>query len=242
MKKIFLVLTLLLVTSTFQAQKRWFTRERLSNDATGGKGSLDNKLFSWGYFMGFNSYDFKFDYDEFLGDNDTDILVESSSGFNVGLIADLRLHEHLNLRFEPGLVFTQRDLTFPGLTAPKDYLRQVKSTYIHLPLLLKISTKRLNNVKPFIVAGVSTSVNLASNEKNPEDNGEGRFRMKTHSNNYEVGFGIDLYLYFFKFTPSIRGVFGLGDELVADDDPNSPWTGNIDKLSTRGIFVNFTFQ
>jgi hypothetical protein len=29
---------------------------------------------------------------------------------------------------------------------------------------------------------------------------------------------------------------------VADDDPNSPWTGNIDNLATRGIFVNFTFQ
>ncbi|WP_026450529.1 porin family protein [Aequorivita capsosiphonis] len=242
MKKLFFVLTLLLVTSTFQAQKKWFTRERLSNDATGGKGNLDNKLFSWGYFLGFNSLDFKFDYKDDFGDQDTDILVESSTGFNVGLIADLRLHKYINLRLEPGLVFSQRDLTFPGLTEPKDYLRQVKSTYIHVPLLVKISTKRLNNVKPFVVAGVSTSLNLASNEKNPEDNSEGRFRMKNNSNNYELGFGIDLYLYFFKFTPSIRGVFGLGDELVRDDDPNSPWTGNIDKLSTRGVFINFTFQ
>lgn len=242
MKKLFLVLTLLLVTSTFQAQTKWFTRERLSNDATGGQGSLDNKLFSWGYFLGFNSYDFKFDYKEDFGELDTDILVESSSGFNVGLIADLRVHKYINLRLEPGLVFAQRDLTFPGLTQPKDALRQVKSTYIHVPLLVKLSTERLNNVKPFVVGGVSTSLNLASNEKNPEDNNEGKFRMKSNAYNYELGFGIDFYLYFFKFTPSIRGVFGLNDELVADDDPNSPWTGNIDKLSTRGVFINFTFQ
>ncbi|WP_310992515.1 porin family protein [Aequorivita marina] len=242
MKKLFFLLALLLATSSIQAQKKWFTKERLSNDATGGKGSLDNRLFSWGYFMGFNSYAFKFDYKEYMGEAETDILVESELGFNVGLIADLRLHKHINLRFEPGLIFNQRDLTFPGIEEPKDYLREVKSTYIHMPLLVKFSTKRLNNVKPFVVGGVSTSLNLASNEKNPEDNSEGRFRMKASAFNYEIGFGIDFYLYFFKFTPSIRGVFGLGDELVPDEDPNSQWTGNIDKLSTRGIFVNFTFQ
>ena len=53
---------------------------------------------------------------------------------------------------------------------------------------------------------------------------------------------IDLYLFFFKFTPSIRGIFSLNDELVRDSDPNSAWTGNIAKMSSRGVFVNFTFQ
>ena len=60
--------------------------------------------------------------------------------------------------------------------------------------------------------------------------------------NYELGFGIDFYLEYFKFTPSIRGVFALTDELVPDQDPNSPWTGNIESLKTRGLFINFTFE
>ena len=168
--------------------------------------------------------------------------MERSAGFNVGLIGDMRINEYLNLRLEPGLYFTQRNLNFPGFTEQKDYLREVKSTYIHVPLLLKVSTKRLNNIKPFIIGGVSTSLNLSSNEKNPEDNEQGKFRMTKSTNYYELGFGIDFYLYYFKFTPSIRGVFAMSDELVPDDDPNSPWTGNIDKLATRGIFINFTFQ
>jgi len=58
----------------------------------------------------------------------------------------------------------------------------------------------------------------------------------------ELGFGIDFYLSNFKFTPSIRGVFALSDELVPDEDPNSPWTSNIESLKTRGVFINFTFQ
>ena len=66
--------------------------------------------------------------------------------------------------------------------------------------------------------------------------------MTTNNYNWEIGFGIDFYLYYFKFTPSIRGVFGFNDELVRDDTPNSQFTGNIDKMTTRAIFLNFTFQ
>ena len=67
---------------------------------------------------------------------------------------------------------------------------------------------------------------------------------------YEVGFGVDFYMYFFKFTPSIRGIFAINDELVRDDNPNyplnpqytSPWTGPVDFLGTRGLFLNLTFE
>jgi hypothetical protein len=59
---------------------------------------------------------------------------------------------------------------------------------------------------------------------------------------YELGIGIDLYLTWFKFTPSIRGVFSIKDELIKDIDPNSPWTQNISQMQTRGLFINFTFQ
>ena len=59
---------------------------------------------------------------------------------------------------------------------------------------------------------------------------------------YELGFGIDLYLFNFKFTPSIRGVFAINDELVRDNFENSPWTGNVNSMKTRGVFLNFTFQ
>lgn len=59
--------------------------------------------------------------------------------------------------------------------------------------------------------------------------------MKQNVYGYELGFGIDLYTEYFKFTPSIRGVFALTDELVPDNDPNSPWTGNIAAMRTRAF-------
>jgi len=198
----------------------------------------DKALLNWGYFLGFNQYDFQFEYN-----NDTeDVLVSKSIGFNVGLIGEMRINEFLDLRLEPGLLYNARTLGFPGFLEERDAIREVKSTYINFPLLLKTSTRRFGNWKPFLIGGVSASLNLGSNEDALDDNSSGTFRMKKWVYNYELGFGIDFYLEYFKFTPSIRGVFAISDELVPDNDPASPWTSNINALRTRGIFINFTFE
>jgi hypothetical protein len=200
--------------------------------------NFDKQRVHWGYFLGFNAYDFKIDR-KAVGE---EILVESTTGFNVGLVGNLRLTEYIDLRFEPGLYYTQRNLRFPGFEDEFDALREVRSTYIHFPLLLKFSSKRIGNIRPYLVGGASQTLNLSSNAKSRDDNFEGRFRVKTWTTNYELGFGIDLYFEYFKFSPSIRGVFGTGDELIRDDDPNSPWTGGIKSLSTRAVLINFTFH
>jgi hypothetical protein len=242
MKHFFVFITFLLIIQTSNAQL--FKKEKVTYDANQGRGSTDNDLLRWGYFLGINNYDFNFDYNEDL----RDIYVKRSPGFSVGLIGNLRINDFIDLRLEPGLLITTRELIysqtyFQGTSFnTSDLSREVKSTYIHIPLLVKISTKRINNFKPFVVAGFSTALNLSSNEDNPNDNSNGQFRTTSNNLFYELGFGIDFYLYNFKFTPSIRGLFGINDELVPDKDPNSPWTSNINSMKTRGVFVNFTFQ
>ncbi len=237
MKYALYLICLLLVSPSVSAQL--FSKEKILNQE-----NFDKQRLTWGFFLGYNSYDFKFEYEQDL----PDILVERTGGFNVGLISDLRINDYINLRFEPGLIITQRNLQYDPLYFQgqdfndSDLLREVKSTYIHFPLLVKFSTKRINNFKPFIVGGFSTALNLSSNQDNPEDNSGNEFRTKKNMLFYELGFGIDFYLYWFKFTPSIRGVFALNDELIRDVDPNSPWTGNVQSMQTRGVFINFTFQ
>ncbi|MFT5752189.1 MAG: hypothetical protein ACI828_001034 [Flavobacteriales bacterium] len=237
MKIFFAVLFTLLFTQESIAQTGdWLTRSRVQKMQ-----NLDKQVLSWGYYFGINSFDFNFDYRE----DRPDIQVERETGFTVGMVGDLRISEHINLRLEPGLVYAQRNLIYPddpAFTTEEDQLREVGSTYIYIPLLLRFSTKRLNNIKPFVTFGVATAYNLSSNERNPDDNGDGQFRTTTRPFFYDIGFGIDLFLDRFKLTPSIRGVFAVSDELVQDDDPNSPWTSNITRMSTRGIFLNFTFR
>ena len=219
-----------------------FVREKIENLP-----NFDKKILHYGYFVGLNDYDFKFEYSSnyYTLLNLNDIEIEKSNGFNVGLIGDLRINDFFNLRFEPGLYANQRKLIYPdqdGLNSENDKIREIKSTYIHLPLLIKFSSLRINNFKPYVVGGISSSLNLSSNEKNNDDNSNNVFRMKTNSLYYEVGFGIDFYLTYFKFSPSIRGIFSLKNELVKDNDLNSPWTSNIENLYSRGLLINFTFE
>lgn len=233
MKKI-IVFTLLLMFSLGQAQ----TKGMFSKDPIINLENFQKQRLYFGYYLGFSSFDFKFDYKTVS----TDIQVKKSTGFNVGVVADLKLQEHLNLRFEPGLYYTKRTLYFPDFEREIDAVRDVNSTYIHFPLLLKFSSVRTGNIRPYIVGGLSTTLNLSSNSKSLDDNLQQKFRVKPWSTNYELGFGIDIFSEYFIFSPSIRGCFSLKDELIRDNDPNSPWTGNIESLKTRAVFINFTFH
>ena len=234
MKKIIVFLFFASVLSGYaQRSKNIFSRDPIINLE-----NFQKKKIYYGFYLGFNSYDFKIDYKS----ETPDILVNKTTGFNVGIIGDLKLQEYINLRFEPGLYYTKRDLYFPNFTSSNNALREVNSTYIHFPLLLKFSSLRTGNIRPYGLGGLSAALNLSSNSKVMDDNFQQRFRVKSWTTNYELGFGIDLFSEYFIFSPSIRGVFGINDELIRDNDPNSPWTGNIESLKTRAVFINFSFH
>ncbi len=233
-KKIVLFGFLLMISVTFFAQ-----RERVENLPT-----FDDRKIHYGFYLGLNQNDFK------LNIRNSDIFdagytVEPTYGFNVGLIAELRLHKNLSIRLEPGLMTNSKNIIFNHLTNasnPRDSIREVSSTYLHVPVILKFSTDRYKNIRPYVLAGVSYDHNFSSNEANQDDNSAGQFRMKTSNFMYEVGMGIDIYLSFFKFSPSIRGVFAINNEIKYDNDPNSQWTSPVNFMGTRGLFLNLAFE
>ena len=234
------VLSIFFIFCSIQfASAQLFSKERVLNNE-----NFDKARLSYGYYLGFNVYDYNFDYHTDV----KDIQVLKSTGFNVGLVGNVRINDYVDIRIEPGLVISRRELNynqtyFTGIAfEDKDLIREIQSTFIHVPLLVKLSSKRINNIKPFVVAGISTALNLSSQEENPDDNSKNVFRVTKNNMYYELGIGVDIYLTWFKFTPSIRGVFSMQDELIKDIDPNSPWTRNIAQMQTRGLFINFTFQ
>jgi hypothetical protein len=243
MKKIIvLILLTIAIKGNAQNSKSIFGKDPIIN--------LENwqkKKIYFGFFLGFNSYDFKIDYKRMETDPgySTDIQTDNAVGFNVGLVTNVRLMEYLDLRFEPGLYYANRTLHYPptvGFNSPNDAVRDINSTYINFPLLLKFSSLRTGNVRPYLLGGVSANLNLSSNAKSLDDNLEERFRVKSWTTNYELGFGIDIFSEYFIFSPSIRGQFGISDELIRDKDPNSPWTSNIESMKSRGFLINFTFH
>jgi Outer membrane protein beta-barrel domain len=261
MKKLVLLYIIIFILSTplIHAQKERI--EYLPN--------FDKRTLHFGYYLGLNKNSFKVSYYDQSGfdtsspvnpipEKDMFLSVNSSVGFNLGFIIDYRLHKNINLRFEPGLMSNSKELTFidanldaaingiPIYRGNRDPVRKIAGTYVHLPLLLKFSTNRLNNIRPYVIGGVSYDFNLSSNQDNSKDNYDTEFRMTKNNFMYEVGIGMDFYFYFFKFSPSIRSVFAISNEIVPDEIRNpkisSPWTGPIDYFGTRGIYLNLTFE
>ncbi|MDO5105087.1 porin family protein [Capnocytophaga sp.] len=205
---------------------------------------FDEKPLQWGYYFGANLFDFKFNYEKLDYTTRTirEIRTEKNWGFNVGLSGSMRLAKFLDLRIEPGLVYNKRNLYFPGMEEKRDQLREVKSTYIYIPLLLKFSSARWYNFKPYLTAGGSMAINLSSNYNLNIDNYEGIFRTQRSVFFYELGIGFDIYTPFFRLSPSIRGLFSINNELIPDNNAASPWTSNLSKIKSRGFLINLTFE
>jgi len=267
MKKLFLISFILLITGITQVNAQVIRGHR---DQIENLPNFDKRTLRFGFYLGMNNNSYKISYYDQSGIDgnspinpipSTDMFasVDASLGFNLGFVIDYRLHQNISLRFEPGLMSNTKTLTFinPNLdTFDPDGLpiyegtdikvRDLSSTYLHLPLLLKFSTNRYKNVRPYIIGGVSYDYNFSSNETNSKDNYDAEFRMTSSNFMYEVGIGMEFYFYYFKFSPSIRGIFAINNEMVPDSSNkapySSPWTGPIDYFGTRGVYLNLTFQ
>ena len=135
-----------------------------------------------------------------------------NTGFSVGVLADLRLSDHLNLRFSPTMHFGAKHLMFHNLTSldqqgkPKEERQDMKNTYVSFPIDLKFSAERWNNYRPYMMAGVNPMLNLTS--KNQDF-----VQLKRSDLFLEVGLGCDFYLPFFKLIPELKFCYSLSDAI-----------------------------
>ena len=170
-----------------------------------------------------------------------------NSGFSVGVLADLRLSQHLNLRFSPTMHFGAKHLTFRNLTEtdpegrPIEVRQDMKNTYISLPFDLKFSAERWNNYRPYMVAGVNPTLNLTSKSQE-------YIQLKKADLFLEVGLGCDFYLPFFKFIPELKFCYSLRDALDHDhagelQDANMrKYTNAVTRGVSKMVVLTFYFE
>ena len=177
-----------------------------------------------------------------VGDADT-----WNPGFSVGVLADMRLSQHLSLRISPTMHFGAKHLTFRNLRLLDEFDRPVqetqdlKNTYISVPIDLKFSAQRFNNYRPYMVAGISPMINLASKDQD-------FICLKRYDTMVEVGLGCDFYLPYFKLIPELKFCFGLHD-VFDKDHVNSITDGNkqayarsISQAQSKMIVLTFYFE
>ena len=164
-----------------------------------------------------------------------------SPGFSVGILGELYLTKHLALRMIPTLHFGTRTVRF------QDYSQQamrevqnVKTTYLALPLDLKISGTRYLNYRPYVMTGISPVYDL--NVKKG-----GMIRVKPTDCFLEVGLGCDYYFPFFKFIPELKFCFGLSNLLEKNrndltDESLLKYNDAVSNAQAKMIVLTFYFE
>ncbi len=168
-----------------------------------------------------------------------------SPGLNVNAICDLRLTENFHLRFLPGYSFSQRDLDYYRVTTDKTTLEttmKLESSFIELPLSIKYLSQRHNNIRPYLLFGGNYRIDLAAYKRLKVEKGV-LIRLQKTDLYYEVGFGIDFFLNYFKFSTEIKWSAGLMNAISNDYAENAEnYRNAIDRMRSQMIVISFHFE
>ncbi|HLG02992.1 MAG TPA: porin family protein [Bacteroidia bacterium] len=202
----------------------------------------------FGFYLGINRTNFQITPVNNLvavgGDSLKTILSSPQTGFNLGIVSELRLIEYLTLRFTPDIAFGARNIEyhFETSTDTFDIIKNVESTFLDFPLDFKIRSKRLTNFAAYMTAGMKYTLDLAS-QKDVNNAGAslGLQVIKLYKNDwaYEAGAGVDFFLPYFKFGIDLKISLGLRNLLVPD---NTVFARSIERLRSKVFLVSFTFE
>ena len=204
----------------------------------------DLKKWHLGFSVGFHVQDLNFTHNGFLTPDGEKWSVEIptfSPGFCLNVLADLRLHEYLNLRFTPGIYFGSKGVDMMEYHTGEVLRQDVKTAYVVAPIDLKISGNRMHNVRPYITTGVMGAFDVTKKRTD-------YLVFNTCDAYLKIGLGVDFYLPFFKLIPEFKFCFGLSDVLkhkrpdLEDDMQTYKITQSLSKVKSNMVVFNFYFE
>lgn len=168
-------------------------------------------------------------------------------GINVGVLGELRLSTHFQLRVAPMMYFGTRHIVFHDLKnlsesgVPEEKRQDMKTAYIAVSGDIIFAAPRFNNHRPYLMAGVSPMINLTGKSNDV-------LKLKRTSLSLEFGVGCDFYLPFFKLRPELKFVYGLGNALDTKhanelrDKSLLKYTQGVKEARTKMIVLSFYFE
>lgn len=202
----------------------------------------------FGFYLGINRANFLITPVQNLravgGDSIKTILSSPKTGFNLGIVSELRLMEYATLRFVPDIAFGSRNLEYhvESMTDTSDYVKTVESTFLDFPLNVKIRSKRYTNFAAYMIGGGRYTLDLASQKdvnNNNATSAQQVVKLNKHDFAYEAGAGVDFFLPYFKFGIELKASLGMRNLLVPDD---SVFSKSVDRLRSKVFLISFTFE
>jgi outer membrane protein W len=108
-------------------------------------------------------------------------------------------------------------------------------------LEVKYKSVRYNNFRPYLLAGVQYSLDLASQAKKREQKNRNEKIVKFSQNDIyaEAGVGFDFYNEWFKFGLELKMMYGFMDVLKRE---NNIYTESVARINSKIFQVSFTFE
>jgi Outer membrane protein beta-barrel domain len=207
---------------------------------------FDYRKFNLGFTMGMAvaSYDMTSQinqFDQASGRIVTQVDLVSKPGIYLGLITNLKISEHWDVRFMPSVSLEERDFLFyfdtTSTSGDPVVRKKIESSNLNLPLTLKFKSDFYKNTRVWVQFGIQPSLNLASSKKvrnDPE-------LLKTQSYDTAVlaSVGIDLYGEKLKLSPELRFTRGLTNIYVPD---RTRFPRAISDLFSQLLCFNINFE
>ncbi|SEW27914.1 type IX secretion/gliding motility protein PorT/SprT [Chitinophaga arvensicola] len=201
----------------------------------------DAKPYYFGITLAANQSYFKLEHSPAFLATDSIMVAEplKTMGFNLGLLANARLTEHFDLRFNPQLIFASKNLyyrdTYPK---PQDTEKKIESILLSFPLQIKFKSDRIGNMRVYTIAGLKYDYDLASSARLRR--AEDLVKIKKSDYGYEVGAGFEFYFESFIFAPEFKISNGFGNVHVKD--PNLRYSNVVEKLQSRMIVFSIHLE
>ena len=230
---------LLIFTFLLTGEKSFSQKHKKSQNLA----RYDYQKIHFGFTLGINDLNFNLEKNSNTLNNDTlkTIHTKSQKGFNLGIVSNLRIGKYTDLRFVPALIFGERLLDYgfmDSLNTYDDRIKRIESTILDFPIYIKYKSERYNNFRAYIIGGFKYSMDITSQDK-IDDKGQEIVKLKRNDFMAEIGFGLDFYLEYFKFSPQIKLSQGFLNLLQKDQ---SIYTQSINSLATNGWMLSFTFE
>ncbi len=203
--------------------------------------NYDERWLHYGFLIGIHSSNLRVRYaDAFVTGQDSlhSVMAPNSFGFSLGLIANLRLADYLDLRVLPEVVFYENrlDYNLTGAAQSSTDQQLVESTFVEFPVMLKYKSVRRGNSRMYLIGGIEPGIEASGKKDDGEDD---KLSLKHSNLSLLVGFGLDVYFPLFKFSPEIRFSRGLVNAMGTE--PNR-YSQPLDRLVTNTVTLYLLFE
>ncbi|HUX84513.1 MAG TPA: outer membrane beta-barrel protein [Chitinophagaceae bacterium] len=202
----------------------------------------DTKKYYFGITLAYNQAHFHVDQSSYFLKQDTVLGVQPtySSGFDLGLLGNLRLNNRFDLRINPSLIFAEKNLQYlvNQDSSKSNVYQNIESVIVSLPLQVKFKSDRINDFRVYAIAGMKMDYDLSSNSR--AKRGENLIMIHSLDWGYEAGIGFEFYLPSFIFSPEIKISNGLGNLLIGNH--GFVYSNVVQRLTSRMVILSIHLE